>query len=95
MNSNTAINKYSRTACCVCYNCSGTSGGGGGSGNGNDGDALGYVALAIIVSSAAILSNDLYIYPVLSFKQSNNPYNKTSTIGWAFGFRKTFKNCAL
>jgi len=94
MDSYTAINKYRREACCVCYNCAG-SGGGGGGGGGNDNGAIGYVALAVVVTSAAILSNDLYIYPLLSFKQPNNKNIRTSSTGWAFGFRKTFKHCAL
>ncbi len=98
MDSYTAINKYSRTACCVCYNCGGTGGGGGSGGaSDNENKALGYVAIAVVVTSAAILSNDFYFYPSISFKSPNYKYinKRSSSIGWAMGFRKTFKNCAL
>lgn len=93
----TAVNSNNRTPCCICYNCAGTSSGGGGGGDSND-DAVRYAALAIVVASAAVLSNDFYIYPVLSFKKPKDQFYKsykTSTTGWAFGFRKTFQHCAL
>ena len=95
MDSYTAINSYKRTPCNICcYNCAGSSSGGG---DGNS-DAVRYAALAIVVASAAVLSNDFYIYPVLSFKKPKDQFYKsykTSTTGWAFGFRKTFQHCAL
>lgn len=98
MDSYTASNTYRRTPCCVCYNCSGSGGGGGGNGGGSNGydETLGYVAIAIVAASAAILSNDVYLYPVFSFNKQN-PYtdSKRASSGYAFGFRKTFRNCAL
>lgn len=96
-----AVYDLDRKPCCRCWsnvsdgcvddNKQNVTGGGGG----ND-EALAYAAIAVVAASAAILSNDLYLYPVFSFYQGNNRRNTGSTdMGWAFGFRKTFKKSAL
>ncbi|MFN5372575.1 MAG: hypothetical protein ACK5B6_14025 [Bacteroidia bacterium] len=99
----TAASNLGRVPCCKCWaNVSGRcrddnpSYGGGGS----DGDALALAALAIISTSAIILSNDLYIYPLLSFKKpllgnGSSNYQIDGRAGIAFGFRKTFRKSAL
>jgi len=45
-------------------------------------------ASAVVVLSAAIISNDLYVYPIYSL-------DNKSSFGWSFGFRKTFNHSAL
>jgi hypothetical protein len=97
----TAVNNMRRVPCCRCWSnvsarCKDDipTGAGGGSGGGNDGSTLAVIAGVIIVASAAVLSNDLYMYPTFSFK---NGSGKSSSLqqGWALGFRKTFRKSAL
>jgi len=104
-----AVNSFGRRPCCRCWsNVSGNckddnpSYGGGGGGGGDNSEAYAYLALAIVATSAIILSNDFYIYPAYSFHKGvdkNNYYGQQSTngngTGWIFGFRKTFKHSAL
>jgi hypothetical protein len=105
---NYAVNGLSRVPCCRCWSnvtgrCKDDNPYYGGSGGGGDNsEAYAYVALAVVVASAAILSNDIYIYPTYSFYKSNNSYdpysgvsNVSNSTGWLFGFRKTFKHSAL
>ncbi len=101
-----AVNSFGRRPCCRCWsnvlnNCKDDNpyyGGGGG----DNSEAYAYLALAIIATSAIILSNDLYVYPTYSFYKGaskNNYYGQQSSngngTGWIFGFRKTFKRSAL
>jgi len=96
---NYAAYNMKRSPCCRCwsntkYNCKDDAATYGGGGGGNDGAAAAIVAGVIIVASAAVLSNDIYAYPTLSLK--NGIYNSSDLqLGWAFGFRKTFKKSAL
>jgi hypothetical protein len=102
---NYAVNVLRRVPCCRCWSnvsdrCKDDNPyGGGSSGGGDNSDIYKYVALAVVIGSAAILSNDIYIYPTYSFYKSNNRYsgnpNYSNTTGWIFGFRKTFKHSAL
>jgi hypothetical protein len=106
---NYAINALGRVPCCKCWsnvygrckddNPYGSAGGGSGGGGG---EALAVIALAVVATSVVILSNDLYLYPVLSFykpKSINYNYSQGSmsgiSTGWAFGFRKKFEHSAL
>jgi hypothetical protein len=96
---NYARTSLNRKPCCICWsnvygdcnndNPSGVgSGGSGGSGNSND--AMAAVGIAIIAGSAAVLSNDFYIFNNLDL------YKKSpSQISWGLGFRKLFKDSAL
>jgi len=106
-NESDAINSYGRIPCCRCWsNVSGRckddnpSGYGGGGGGGDSGEALAIIGAIIITTSAFILSNDVYAYPILSFQNIPNEdiwgsNNSTSSMGWAFGLRKTFNASAL
>lgn len=101
----TALNSLGRDPCCRCWsNVAGRCkddntaySGGGGGGGGGDNSALGYAALAVVVASVAILSNDIYVYRIASFQKANynNNINARDGYGWALGFRKTFKKSAL
>jgi hypothetical protein len=104
-----AVNSFGRRPCCRCWsNVSGNckddnpSYGGGSDGGGENSEAYAYLALAIVATSAIILSNDFYFYPAYSFYKGgskNNYYGQQSNngngTGWIFGFRKTFKHSAL
>jgi hypothetical protein len=105
---NYAVNGLSRVPCCRCWSnvtgrCKDDIPYYGGSGGGDNSDAYAFVALAVVVASAAILSNDIYFYPAYSFYKRNNAYdpnslgvsNVSNSTGWVFGFRKTFKHSAL
>lgn len=98
---NYAVNNLNRVPCCRCWsNVSGRckddnpyySGGSGG--GGDNSEAYAYLAIAFVAASAAILSNDLYVYPAYSFHNNQNS-NSSNGTGWIFGFRKTFKYSAL
>ena len=100
-----AVNNLNRKPCCRCWqnvsnNCKddlATSGGGGGGGRGSsDGSGEAVLAILFVTASAAILSNDIYVYPTYSFYKDPNYSNNTpSKVGWCFGFRKTFEKSAL
>lgn len=106
---NTAVNSLGRVPCCRCWsNVAGRCKddnpyyGGNSGGGGDNSEAYAYLALAIVATSAIILSNDVYLYPTISFHnptKTNNYYGQQSNIGvetgWIFGFRKTFKHSAL
>jgi hypothetical protein len=102
-----AINNLNKVPCCRCWNnvsnrCKDDNPYyryGTGSSNDNS-EAYAYVAIGIAVASAALLSNDIYVYPTFSFYKddySNNINIKDviDNMGWSFGFRKTFNNSAL
>lgn len=103
-----AINKLGRVPCCRCWpnvserckddnpNMSNSAGVGG------DSEPYKYFALVTIIASAAILSNDIYLYPAYSMFKRNIIYDSSSGIsgvtngtGWVLGFRKTFKHSAF
>jgi hypothetical protein len=103
-----AINKLGRVPCCRCWtnvserckddnpNFSGSAG------NQDNSDTYKHLALITVIASAAVLSNDIYLYPAYSFYKRNIPYDSSTGIsnakngaGWVFGFRKTFKHSAL
>ena len=98
-----AINNLNRKPCCRCWqdvsnNCkddlAGSGGGGGRSGSDGSGEAV--LAILLVTASAAILSNDIYVYPTYSFFKDPDYSNKTpSKVGWSYGFRKTFQKSAL
>lgn len=99
-----AVNNLNRQPCCRCWqnvsnNCKddiATSRGGGGGRGGSDGSGEAVLAILIVAASAAILSNDFYLYPTYSFYKNPKYLNQNSTgIGWNFGFRKTFTKSAL
>ncbi len=104
---NFAVNNLGRVPCCRCWSnvtgrCKDDNPYYGGSGGGDDNsEALAYIALAVVIASAAVLSNDIYIYPTYSFYKGNYNDNRsgisqaTNSPGWVFGFRKTFKHSAL
>lgn len=105
---NYAANSLGRVPCCRCWSnvagrCKDDNPYYGGSGGGGDNsEAYAYIALAVVVASAAILSNDMYVYPTYSFYKGNthfDPYSGISNVynssGWVFGFRKTLKHSAL
>lgn len=95
-----AIYNMGRRPCCRCWSNASSEdcqddnpyyGGGGG-----DDELYAYIALAIVVTGAVILSNDVYIFPVLSFKKTETFYGEENRgVGWAVGFRKTFERAAL
>jgi hypothetical protein len=95
-----------------CKDDNPTAGGGGGSGGknnvagsnggGNPAGAIVIIAVAAVFITAAILSNDFYVYPTYSFYKKNGNFsdnskmlNATNNTGWSFGFRKTLKNSAF
>jgi hypothetical protein len=105
---NYATGTLGRVPCCRCWSnvterCKDDNpyyGGSGGSGDNSE--AYAYLAVAIVATSAIILSNDIYLYPAISFHNptgNNNYYGQQSSngigSGWTFGFRKTFKHSAL
>jgi hypothetical protein len=105
---NYAANSLGRVPCCRCWsNVAGRCKddnpyyGGGSGGGGDNSEAYAYLALAIVATSAIILSNDIYVYPAISFynpTKNNNYYGQSNNsvgTGWIFGFRKTFKHSAL
>lgn len=100
---NYAVNNMGRVPCCRCWsNVAGRCKddnpyyGGGSGGGGSDDEAYAYLAIAFVTLSAAILSNDMYVYPTYSFYKKSNPDSDISNgTGWIFGFRKTFKHSAL
>lgn len=104
----TATKSLGRVPCCRCWSnvtgCRDDNPYYGGSYGGGDGsrETYAYIALAIIATGAAILSNDIYVYPAISFHnqtKTNNHYGPQSDNGvgtsWIFGFRKTFRHSAL
>ena len=99
----TAVNNLGRVPCCRCWtNVTGRCKDdnpyyGGGGGYGDNSEAYAYLALAIVAASAFILSNDIYIYPTLSFynPQYFGSNNNLLGTGWTFGLRKKFKYSAL
>lgn len=105
----TVVNSFRRVPCCKCWsNVAGrckddnTHYGGGYGGGGDNSEAYAYLALAIVATSAIILSNDVYVYPAISFYKRTKSYNYYGQnpndgfgTGWIFGFRKTFKHSAL
>lgn len=105
---NYAVNGLYRVPCCRCWSnvtgrCKDDNPYNGGSGGGDNSDAYAFIALAVVVASAAILSNDIYFYPTYSFYKRNNSFdpnslgvsNVSNSTGWVFGFRKTFKHSAI
>lgn len=107
-----AVNNMGRRPCCRCWSVSHsgckddnpTGGGavGSGGGGGNEASAIAIVAITAVFISAAILSNDFYIYPTYSFYKKNGDFpdnskmlNASNSSGWSFGFRKTLKNSAF
>lgn len=105
-NESHAVYTMGRRPCCRCWadvqngSCKddnptyGTAGGGGG--GGGDAETYAYIALAVVVTGALILSNDMYIYPIYSL-DNTEIFNKPRQpgAGWAVGFRKTFDNGAI
>jgi hypothetical protein len=97
-----AVNSFGRRPCCRCWsnvsgNCKDDNPSYGG---GSSGEAYAFLAIAIVATSAVILSNDMYLYPAFSFynpsKNKNQNGQQTSIgTGLLFGFRKTFKHSAL
>ncbi len=88
-----------RKPCCICWSnvygdCKndnpGAVGSGGAGGSGGNNDALAAVGIAIIAGSAAILSNDLYLY-----YNSELSRKAISPISIGIGFRKLFNESAL
>lgn len=84
-----------RKPCCRCWsnvvtNCKDDNPSYGSGGNSNNDEAMAYVAIAVVALSAAVLSNDLYVYPTYSLHS-----NRKNGFGWSFGFRKTFDHSAL
>lgn len=97
-----AIYTMGRRPCCRCWSdvssddCQDDNpyyGGGGGAG---DDELYAYIALAVIVTGAIILSNDVYLHPVFSLEKTESFYGEDYRgVGWAVGFRKTFDQAAL
>lgn len=98
-----AVNVYRRRPCCRCWsnvggNCNDDN---PSYGSGGSGDGLALVAVVIVATSVIILSNDIYLYPTISFYDNKNNFYPAkqkkliSETGWIFGFRKTFKRSAL
>jgi len=90
----TARNSFGRKACCRCWsnvtsNCTDDNPSYVSSGGGGSNDAYAYVAIVLVAGSAIVLSNDVYAYPIYSFKKYKEG------LGWSFGFRKTFNKSAL
>jgi len=55
-----------------------------------------YVYLGIALASVFIFSNDIYVYPVISFnKYKSDGQTNSDMNGWTFGLRKTFEYSAL
>lgn len=96
-----AANNLKRVPCCRCWSNVGgrckddnPSYGGGGGGGSDNAEAEAYIAIAFVIASAALISNDIYLYPSYSFHK-NPETNRSSGFGWVFGFRKTFNHSAL
>jgi hypothetical protein len=104
---NYAINVLGRVPCCRCWSnvagrCKDDNPYYAGGGGGDDSEAYAILALGIVVASAAILSNDIYVYPAYSFYKGEGNYssfpsfsNPSISTGWLMGFRKKFKHSAL
>ena len=98
-----AVNVLSRVPCCRCWtNVENRCKDDNPYYNATDNPELyAYVALAVVATSVIILSNDMYVYPVISFYNPTKYHrfgNRGSAkigIGSALGFRKTFKHSAL
>jgi len=105
----TAVHSFNRTPCCRCWsnvygNCKddNPSPSVGSSSGSSGGVGLGVLVIAVTAASLFVLSNDMYLYPAISFCNLTKNYNqfepkKSYGIGkgWLFGFRKTFKYSAL
>lgn len=104
----TASVNLARVPCCRCWSnvsdrCKddnpyyGNSGGSGGDAS----EAYAIVALAVVATSALILSNDIYFHGVQSFHQYSVPDpqywspNYIDKQGYSFGLRKTWPKFAL
>ncbi len=96
---NYARTGLNRKPCCICWsnvygNCQNDNpaglGSGGSGGSGGNNDALAAAGIAIIAGSAAVLSNDFYIFK--NFEIASRGKNEPSI---SFGFRKLFNNSAL
>lgn len=90
-----ATQSLGRKPCCRCWsnvsnNCKDDNPSYGSGGSSNNDEAMAYVAVAVVALSAAVLSNDLYAYPVYSLHSKSK-----NSFGWSFGFRKTFNHSAL
>lgn len=88
-----------RKPCCICWsnvygNCQNDNpagvGSGGSGGSGGNNDALAAAGIAIIAGSAAVLSNDFYLFN--NFEIAPKEYSPQSI---SFGFRKLFTESAL
>jgi hypothetical protein len=105
-----AVNKYSRKACCRCWqnvsnNChddNPTNSGGRNTASSDAGYA--YIALAFVATGAILLSNEVYVAPTYSFQRSSNVSNSISgtldfknlsSFGWTIQFRKKFPQSNL
>jgi hypothetical protein len=97
---NYAVYTLGRSPCCRCWsNVNGGcrddaqyAGGGGG------GDAFALIAVAVVATSVIVLSNDVYLHPLISFykpRDLNDEKIINPSIGWTFGFRKRFAHSAL
>jgi hypothetical protein len=102
---NSAVDIFKRKPCCRCWinvssNChdDNLNYNGGSNDRSPSNDSYAIIGLTIVATSAIILSNDLYLYPTISFYTSLYAY-KHNIIrvgkGFVFGFRKTFKHSAL
>jgi hypothetical protein len=96
---NHAVYTMGRVPCCRCWNnVSGrckednpkTSSGYGGGGDEDTAEAMAYVALILVVASAAVLSNDVYIHRSYSFIGEGS--ENWLGAGWTSGFKKNFDN---
>ena len=102
----TAINSYNRVPCCKCWDIASdrciddNPYNGGAYGGGDNSEALAIMAIAMVATSAIILSNDLYVYPIVQFGKNRFYANGTDSQsdfinGIGLGFRKTFDHSAL
>lgn len=90
-----ATQSLRRKPCCRCWsnvsnNCKDDNPSYGSGENSNNDEVKAYVAFAVVTFSAAVLSNDLYVYPIYSLDNKSK-----NSFGWSFGFRKTFNHSAL
>lgn len=98
-----AIYNLKRVPCCRCWNnvtgrCKDDNPYGSasnGSGGGGGGEAIVAVAAIVVAASVLVLSNDIYLSSIFSFKNMNPSNNSIITPGWYLGLRKTFTNSAL
>jgi len=102
-NESFAVNSLKKIPCCRCWNnvsgrCKDDNPYGSasnGSGGGGGGEAIVVIAAVVVATSVFILSNDIYLSSIFSFKNMNSYDNTIITPGWYAGLRKTFPNSAL